>query len=257
MSLWQNTKVMRWLTSWIMLCTFALAVAAATLWIVQRPFFSIVRVDVTVAPGFSLNQFDQSALSTVHLGPVGGGFFRVDLVGIKRRFEAAPWVRQAHVRRIWPNKVLVEIEEHQAVAIWEDGRLVNSYGELFTANAAALENESQLTRLSGPDGTHTEVVRRWRELNDWIKPLGRTVAELTLSDRHAWTVELDSGMVVLMGRDQGSQIKERVQRMVQVLPEVNQRIGRQVEQIDLRHPEGFALKPVIEVDPPTKVDKQV
>jgi cell division protein FtsQ len=242
MIIWHSPRWLRWIASWMMLAAIALLILSGARWVVDREFFNIVKVEVVAVPSVPLNQIDATVLNTVQLAGLKGGLFRADLAKVKQAFEATPWVRRANVRRVWPNRLQVEIEEHRAVALWDDGRIVNSFGELFSANSAALENESDLPNLSGPQGTHSEVTKRWQEVNEWVAPLNRHVVDLTLSERHAWQVELDDGMVLLLGRDHGAQIKERFVRMVQVLPEVQQRLGRSAAQIDLRHPEGFAIK---------------
>jgi len=53
------------------------------------------------------------------------------------------------VRRDFPNRLRVELEEHQAVAYWGaegDSRLLNSFGEVFDANVVEVEQEG-LPRL--------------------------------------------------------------------------------------------------------------
>ena len=78
---------------------------------------------------------------------------------MQQAFEAVPWVRQATVRRVWPGQLLVQLEEHQAVASW-DGRgeygeppleraLLNSHGEVFHANLGEVEDD-RLPQLAGP-----------------------------------------------------------------------------------------------------------
>jgi cell division protein FtsQ len=241
--LWHNVTLLRILSSWFAMGALALCVAAAGLWITQLPYFQITRIDVTAAPGQSLQQFDQHLLKTLRTAPVKGGLFRANLSNTKQLFEQAPWVRYANVRRVWPNRLQVEIEEHQAVAVWDDGRLVNHFGELFVANAAALDNEDQLPTLEGPDGTHQEVSKRWQDMIRWLAPLGVKPVQVSLSERHAWRVVLSNGTVLILGRDNLNQTEERMQRMVQAMPDVIERLGAMPRQVDLRYPGGFAIRP--------------
>lgn len=260
MTLWHHPTYLRILSSWLMLAAVLVLLLSAAVWVTRLPFFQISRIDVRPIAGH-FQQIDRAVIKTVRLGALKGGLLRADLQSVKREFEKAPWVRKASVRRVWPNRLLVELEEHQAVALWSDGRLVNSHHELFNANSAALENEDSLPALTGPDGSHSEVAKRWREMNEWLKPANLQVVDLTLSDRYAWQVQLSNGSVLLLGKDhaiqtgvipagqtqseQGSPqlIKERVQRFVHALPELTQRLGSMPEHFDLRHTEGFAIKP--------------
>jgi cell division protein FtsQ len=239
---WHNVSLMRIVSSWLAMAALTICVGGAGIWLTQLPYFQIAHIDVIAAPGHTLQQFDRHLLKTLRTAPVKGGLFRANLSKTKQLFEQAPWVRLASVRRVWPNRLQVEIEEHQAVALWDDGRLVNHFGELFVANSAALDNEEQLPNLAGPEGTHFEVARRWQEMARWVQPLGVKPVQVSLSDRHAWKVTLDNGTVLILGRDATNQIQERVNRMVQVMPEVIDSLGAMPKQIDLRHPGGFAVK---------------
>jgi len=68
------------------------------------------------APLMQVNATDlQQHLADV----VTGGFFEVNLTKIRQITESIPWVRHAVVRRIWPDSLLISIEEHQALGIWE------------------------------------------------------------------------------------------------------------------------------------------
>jgi hypothetical protein len=44
-------------------------------------------------------------------------FISIDL-DQARAFETVPWVRQATLRRIWPDRLAVHLDEHQPVALW-------------------------------------------------------------------------------------------------------------------------------------------
>ncbi|NBS97293.1 MAG: FtsQ-type POTRA domain-containing protein [Betaproteobacteria bacterium] len=224
---------------------FALSVlallAAGAHWFAHRPWFALRAVAVEAAPGHSLRHSSETTFRTLGVQPLSGTFFTTDLEAARNRFESIPWVRHASVRRVWPNRLLVQIEEHRPFAAWGDGRLVNTLGELFAANAAEADEEGALPELSGPPGSTAEVIRRWRDLNEWLAPLELRPVALALSPRWAWTVRLDNGTTLLLGRDQGKPIAERVAQMVKVWPQVAQRLGA-TDTIDLRYPNGFALR---------------
>lgn len=91
-----------------------------------------------------------------------------------------PWVRQAVVRRDFPNRLLVQLQEHQAVAYWGaegDSRLVNSYGEVFDANLGELEKDD-LPRLNGPEGQSAQVLAMHRTLQPLLTPMDLTLDQL-------------------------------------------------------------------------------
>jgi cell division protein FtsQ len=219
--------------------------ATATWWVVHRPTFALRAVAIEPHEGRQLRYVSTPSLRLSALRRVSGSFFTVDLDAVRAGFESVPWVRRATVRRIWPNRLVVTIEEHRPFALWGDGRLMNTYGELFTANLAEAEEEGALPELSGPAGTQLAVLSRYEELRRWLAPLALSPRSVALSQRHAWTVRLDDGTQLLLGRDQGLPIEARVIRWVKVYPRVADRFDRPADVIDLRYPNGFAVRSVL------------
>jgi cell division protein FtsQ len=160
---------------------------------------------------------------------------------VRRSFEQVPWVRRAHVRRIWPNQLHVTLEEHRALAVWGDGRLVNDRGELFSASLAEAEDDGPLLEFSGPPGSELQVMRRWAQLTQQLASLSMTPQAVQLSDRYAWTVRTADGMTLLIGREQGVALDDRVARWVAAYPQVAARISHPIRTVDLRYPHGFAV----------------
>lgn len=175
-----------------------------------------------------------------------GNFFTADLDAARAAFEAVPWVRRASVRREWPNRLIVVLEEYQVVATWgeEDGRLLSHHGELFTANLAeAEEDNTSLPQLDGPPGTEREVLLQYHAMQKWFAAIELVPEQVVLSERYAWRVKLNNGTLVELGREQeGTSLKQRVLRLVQVYPHLLTIMHDKIEVVDMRYPNGVALK---------------
>ena len=114
---------------------------------------------------------------------------------------------------------------------------------MFTANLAEAEDDGELLEFEGPAGSEKEVVARYSQLRDWLTPTGLLPETLTLSNRYAWTVKLDNGMTVELGRaENDATLKERIARLVAVYPQLTQGLSGKIEQVDMRYPNGLALK---------------
>lgn len=244
MNPWHNVRFMHAGANALLALSLAAVLATATWWVLHRPTFALRAVAIEPHEGKELRYVSTPSLRLSALRRVSGSFFTVDLDAVRAGFEAVPWVRRATVRRIWPNRLVVTIEEHRPFALWGDGRLMNTYGELFTANLAEAEEEGELPELSGPAGTQLAVLSRYEELSRWLSPLGLAPRSLALSQRHAWSVRLNDGTQLLLGRDQGLPIEARVNRWVKVYPRVVGRFDRPADVIDLRYPNGFAVRSV-------------
>jgi cell division protein FtsQ len=176
---------------------------------------------------------------------VGGNFFAADLAAIRGRLEQVTWVRHVEVRRVWPDRIEVRLEEHVAFARWGDTGLVNTFGEPF---AAALEDgsETRLPLFAGPAGTEGELARRYRLFVELLAPLGETPDRVVLTPRFAWQLHLSSGLNLELGRDGADPVEQRLARFVVAYPESLGRLPSRAAAdnrfVDLRYPNGFALR---------------
>lgn len=228
---------------------FALALAA-TLGVVayrvaSMPHFRLRAVTIEAAPGTELRYVSSSLLRATARGKLDGTFFTVDLHALRRSFDSVPWVRHATVRRIWPDRVVVAIEEHRPFALWNEGQAINTFGELYSANLDEVEESGPMPAFAGPADAAYLVLDRYRELGDWLSPLRLTPVAVTLSPRWAWSAKLSDGTTLLLGREQGLPIEERVRRWVSAYPRVKPRVELSATVIDLRYPNGFAVRSAV------------
>ena len=190
------------------------------------------------------------------LAGAAGTFFSVDLDAVRRAFEALPWVRKVEVRRLWPDRIEVAIEEHAALARWGSDtraqRLVNTYGEVFQGE---LPDAIRVPQFAGPAGSAEEVARRYGAFRQALAPLDLEPRQVLLSPRYAWQVRLSNGLTLELGRDQLKEpVLERLSRFVAYYAQTLGGLNRRLDYVDLRYSNGFALR-VPEIMHPTTEPK--
>lgn len=242
--MWHDVRTMN-AVSGALFGLFVLAVFASGLWwFAQRPMFTLKVIRIEAIGDEPLRRVNSATIRGTAIARIRGNFFTADLDGVKQAFEAVPWVRRAAVRREWPNKLVVALEEHAPLGTWgEDGRLLSVKGDVFIANLAEAEEDGALPEFAGPEGSERDVVARFRDLNDWFAPIKLRPESVQLSSRYAWTVKLDNGMTVELGREQSSTtLRERVDRLTGIYPQLLASLQNRIESVDMRYPNGLALK---------------
>jgi cell division protein FtsQ len=225
----------------------AVLLSVWTMWSVLKrsPHFAVQSIEV-VTP---LQRASLAQLRSLAAPRMAGNFFEIDVAAAKAAFESVPWVRRAHVRRMWPNALEVSLEEHRAVAYWEDDQgdeqLVNEYGEVFDANMGEVD-DAVLPTLEGPVGTSKTMLSLHQRLAPLMKQIDSRIDVLRLSRRGSWQVVLDSGAEIELGRGPEigdvAEVMVRTERFVRTFGEAAQRLGNaELKRADLRHPQGYAL----------------
>jgi len=174
-------------------------------------------------------------------GRVTGTIFTVDLEAVRALLESVPWVRNAEVRRGWPDRLEVRIEEHVALARWGQGseqRLVNTHGEPFSGRV-----DAPLPVFSGPAGSEGEVARRYATFRELLARLALEPRRLALNSRFAWQLRLSNGLTMQLGRDSDKdRVEDRLAKFVSVYPQTLGKSESRPDYVDLRYPNGFALR---------------
>ena len=211
----------------------ALAVLAAvyvsTVWLMNRP------IDAVVIKG-RFERVSAMQLEEVLGGYVRDGFLSADLGAIRAQAVEIPWVASANVRRRWPGTIEVVVAEQEPAACWGDTGLLNTHGELFLADSSHVPAE--LPRLSGPAGSETRVARLYFEVEEQLEQRGLAAVEMELDARGAWSFRLNNGVLVRLGAEA---VEQRLTRFLAALDHLLASQPEQVDYIDMRYPNGFAI----------------
>lgn len=230
--------------------------AAGVLWLTRAPWFSIRVIELESG----LSRSNVHTIRANALPQLQGNFFSIDLQRARAGFESAPWVRQASVRRIWPDRLAVQLQEHQAVALWEadgaDTRLVNSFGEVFEANLGDVE-EDDLPVFDGPPGQSRVLWAMYNRLKPQLATREMSVARLSLSGRGSWMVQTDDGARIELGRGSDAEVLARVERFARTLAQVSERFAQPLLFADLRHTDGYAVRLQGVTTAPAPADKKL
>lgn len=229
--MWHDATALRKVSNTLFGLSALLALVGVLYYVIHLPVFALRAVQLTALP----RHVDLAQVEAVVHTRVRGNFFTVDLAQVRHAFEQLPWVRHAEVRRLFPWQLEVTLEEHEPLARWNGIELVNVQGEVFVPNS--VEEGVGLPVFSGPDDLAAEVAQNYARFNALLEPLGRQLAQLTLSPRGAWQLQLQDGMVLELGRER---MEERLARFVAAFPSTLAQARPPVRHVDLRYRDGFA-----------------
>lgn len=228
--MWDNAPLLRNITSALMAFSVLAVLYGAAYYVVHLPgLFPLHSVRLSAAP----QRVAAQEVLAVARSAVNGNFFTVDIERLRQSLEKLPWVRSVTIRREFPDRLTVQLEEHRALARWNGSALVNMQGEVFSAYT-----EQILPDFIGQKDDSVEVAQRYGEFSRQLAALNLQVAQLALSPRHAWQLRLSSGMVLELGREE---MQQRLARFVAVYPYSLAAQAGSVRYVDMRYRNGFAV----------------
>lgn len=227
--MWDSVRLLKAAAGFVVgFATLAL-LAGGAYWLSHSSFFRLRSIELCSI----LQHAPREQIEAVLARQAGSNFFAAPIDDLRAALERLPWVRKAGVRRVWPDRLEVTIEEHAALARWGSDALVNAYGERFSGTA-----QGELPMLSGPAGSEAEVTRRYLRFAELVQPLASPIERVSLSARHAWQVRLANGIELRLGRD-GDAAERRLARFIDAYAGTAAAPGAS---IDLRYPNGFAVR---------------
>jgi len=252
-TLWRSPLAINRFAAGLVWLTLLTGLAAVALWVARQPAFALKSVQV-VSLGPPIANLAKSDIRQAIEQAGQGTALTTPLHDLRDVLEDHAWVRQVSMRRVWPNRLLVWVEEHEPIAIWADGQLINSYGELFSAQADLGQVQERLgckmPRLLGPVGSHLRVMERAMALQEELESHKRVLTRLELTEQLSWKAVLDGALVVELGRDQlPSSPIERLQGLLMRLESLEASLEtksgtQRLALADLRYANGFAFRAV-------------
>jgi cell division protein FtsQ len=232
-----RTRWMQWAAGALLAAAALIVCGALALKLAQSRRFDFRRIEIAG----DVRHESRAAVRAAISGRLAGNYFTMHLDQARRAFETLPWVAQASVRRIWPNRLLVTLTEHRALGEWSDGRLVSDAGVLFEANPAEAEADGPLVSFSGPPGEAAAAVARYRAFSSALAPLQLHITSVRISDRASWSLTAAPGLHVELGRDDPpGRLQQRLETIVAAYPVVIARLDGPPARIDARYSNGFA-----------------
>lgn len=232
--MWDNAPLLRNITSALMAFSVLAVLYGAAYYVVHLPgLFPLHSVRLSAAP----QRVAAQEVLAVARSAVNGNFLTVDIERLRQSLEKMPWVRSVTIRREFPDRLTVHLEEHRALARWNGSALVNMQGEVFSAYT-----EQILPDFIGQKDDSGEVAQRYGEFSRQLAALNLQVAQLALSPRHAWQLRLSNGLVLELGREE---MQQRLARFVAVYPYSLAAQAGSVRYVDMRYRNGFAVGGIV------------
>lgn len=165
-------------------------------------------------------------------------FFSLDVNNVQKQLENIEWIKRVAIRRQWPNGLVIHVTDQTPVAYWNDDYLLNENGKVFKAQQDRITK--WLPHFFGADDVSNTILNGYQALKPLLESEDLTLSEITLTPRQSWSVTLNNGSKLVLGRGNSVIRNMRVERFLKVykhvLPQVND-----INYVDLRYDAGFAI----------------
>jgi cell division protein FtsQ len=199
--------------------------------------FATVFIDRSNVERMSIvGNFDERQLESIKALLTEVDIASSEVEQVKQSLSELDWVHHVNVRKNWPQAIEVEVFPESVIAYWNDNGFINREGSvLYTEMLVG----GDLPHLYGPVGSELDVMEQFQQLSQMLNNHGHKIKVLTVTKRGGWSLETESGVQVLLGKED---LKARMRRFLTVSVRLTKRgDARFVERMDARYINGVAV----------------
>lgn len=225
--------------------------------VLEKAKWAVIKASTEV--GFKVNEIlvigrsetkQKDLLNAVRLAR-GAPIFAFDLEAAQKRIEALPWIKKATVERMLPDTVLLNVEEHKPLVLWQhkgDFALIGTDGEVILRKG--LERFSDLLVVVGPDAP--KHASKLLEALATEPELMRLVKAAVRVGGRRWNLRLKGDIDVRLPENNAAAAWTRLAEY----EKTHQVLERDVRILDLRLPDRLIVRKPPRPAKPAKVKRQ-
>lgn len=168
-------------------------------------------------------------------------FWDVDLHQLHAALTRLDWIDQAKVKRVWPNKLSIELKEQAPIVRWGEDAFLNQRGQIFYPND--LENQvpnyQQFVILSGENVQAQPLLTEFVSLQAILERHKWTVQRLDAYADGVWRIKLLSGIEIWIA---SAQWQVKLKQFFRAYPKVTTDLRKFAQVYDLRYSNGFVIQ---------------
>lgn len=202
-------------------------------------YFQISTVDVVgIRSDMPLKYVNKEQLFENLKPHLSGSYFNVDLDTAQQVAMQTEWVSDVKIEKIMPNTVRLTVKEHEPVARWiregHSAGLVDGEGKIFQA----AYNGEKLPEFDGEVNVLPQMAQQYKTFADELHPLRLGILRLQYTPRASWTMMLNNGVELRLGKqDVNTRMARFVDAWQHSLNEING-----LDYVDMRYNDGFATR---------------
>ena len=250
---WNTPRVLNLFSYLIGSLTFLYLLFLCYSWITSHKHFILKNVVLEVVnndnPNVDTQEIQQAIKTTLN-----GTTLSTDLNMMVGLILDNPWVEQVVIRRVWPNTIVLRLQERRIIALWNSKHLISEFGVVTNIPVSDYKKVEKklgcyLMRIEGPKDFLSKIVARAEITNKLLTNINKKLLHLRLTEQFSWEAKTTEGMTLRFGGDdlQGP-MYYRLENFTKSYSNLANKLAEkgiglpEIHYVDLRYAKGFAIK---------------
>ena len=250
---WNTPKALNLFSLIIGSLTFLYFLFLCYSWITSHSHFTLKNVVLEVMntdnPNVDAQEIQQAIKTTLN-----GTILSTDLEMMVEQILDNPWVEQVVVRRVWPDTIVLRLQERRIIALWNNEHLISELGEVTNIPVSDFRKVEKklgcyLIKIEGPKNFLSKIVARAEIANNLLTTINKKLLHLRLTEQFSWEAKTTGGMTFRFGGDDlRGPMHYRLENFTKSYSNLANKLAEkgigstQIQYVDLRYAKGFAIR---------------
>lgn len=170
------------------------------------------------------------------------GILLLESKKLKEALEKIAWTQDVVIQKKLPDTLLIQIIERTPIAKWNNISLLDTTGNIFPITLQENQKNTDFNTLPALFGNDTQQTIAWNDyqtVSQALTPLSLTIKSFTLSPNGLCLVDLANGIHLILNE---KSLNQDIAQFAAVYPNTCQSKEKNIDTIDLRYSNGFAIK---------------
>lgn len=170
------------------------------------------------------------------LDQMKGDFVDLNLRDMRAALEQQAWVKAANVRRIWPDRLEITVQEQKPIARWGRSGFINAEGQVID-----IEDNNTLSDLPlfyGPPNKSADIAQTYLAISEMLATDGFGLTGIQVDETLSWSIHLAQDIELVIGQ---YNVLEKLQNFLLVYRFDLVAKERKIARVDMRYENGMAV----------------
>ncbi len=163
-------------------------------------------------------------------------YFSLKTKEMNHLLEKHPWIKSASTRKVWPNRLLLDLEEHIPWLNLNGYQLVSTEGVVF--EPGDMLPFYDLPRLEGGFGNINDLLDMYHFFVEQMPIQSLKIKTLQFREENGWSILLSNQITLFLGR---KKLNEKLERLLVLMNKISNKEQKRIDYIDLRYASAAAI----------------
>lgn len=164
-------------------------------------------------------------------------FVNLNLDNLKNTLEMNPWVENVELTRVWPARLLINMQEQVPIARWGEHGFINRYGEKVNVESNSVLNH--LPRLLGPESMGRQIASEYLKISRLLAEKDIQLEGVSVNESTSWVLNLPQQRLLYLGAEN---LADKLDLFLQIYEQHLAGSLDNVKKIDMRYQSGMAIE---------------